>query len=250
MSQLAQTRPRSAAEIIDATFRFYRARFSDLAVVAALLLVPLALLSLLVPESLERLTGVVTNVAYAITNGAVAILVAAAIERNESLSAGEVFRRLGTDNRTSKVIGAAVASGLLMLIGLVLLIVPGIFAISWTMVAVPVAAIEGLWIDGAIKRSRALARGRMGHVLGTAFLSSLIFFVLFFGSGLMLGMLGGAFGLSARIITTLARIVIVPLVPLFGISLTLLYYDLRVRAEGADVAAMIDALPTPPAEPA
>ncbi len=247
MSPPAQTRPRSAPEIIAATFRFYRARFSDLAVVSAILLVPFALLSLLVPDSLQRATGLVTNLMYAVTNGAIAILVAAAIERNETLSAGDVFRQLGNGNRWGKILGAAIASGLLMLIGFILLIVPGIIAVSWTMVAVPVAAIEGLGIDSSIKRSRGLARGRMGHVLGTAFLSSLIFFLLFFGSGLMLGILGGMVGISARLIATLAKILIVPLVPLFGISVTLLYYDLRVRSEGADVAAMIDSLPTTPA---
>jgi len=90
----------------------------------------------------------------------------------------------------------------------------------------------------------------MGHVLGTASLSTLIFFAIFIGTGLMIGIVGGMIGLPARLIGSISRIVVVPLFPLFSIAVTLLYYDLRVRSEGADVAAMIDALPATPAEPA
>jgi hypothetical protein len=245
MSQLAQIRPRGVTEIIDATFRFYRARFGDLVVVAALLLVPPAVLAAIVPESIERVTLLATNLLYVVANGAVAVLVAAAIERNQNASAGDVFRELG--GRTGNVIGTGIASGIMMIIGFLLLIVPGIFVVSWTMVAVPVAAIEGLGIGSSIRRSRDLARGRMGHVLGTAALSTLIFFAIFIGAGLMIGIVGGIIGLPARLIGSISRIVVVPLFPLFSIAVTLLYYDLRVRSDGADVAAMIDTLPAAPA---
>jgi hypothetical protein len=52
------------------------------------------------------------------------------------------------------------------------------------------------------------------------------------------------------ILALLMLLVRVPVFPLIGVVSTLLYYDLRVRSEGADVAAMIEALPVPPAEPA
>jgi hypothetical protein len=248
MSQLAFTRPRSITEIIDATFRFYRARFGDMVVLAAILLVPPALIAAIVPASLERATLFATNLMYAITNGAIAFLVAAALERNETLSASDVLRQFGS--RAGNVLGVAIATGIAAVIGFILLIVPGVFVVSWTMVAVPVAAIEGLGIIEAMRRSRALARGRMGHVLGTAFLTSLIFFALFIGLGMMLGVVAGMIGLPARLIASISRIAVVPLVPLFGIAVTMLYYDLRVRGEGADVAAMIDTLPATPAHSA
>jgi hypothetical protein len=41
----------------------------------------------------------------------------------------------------------------------------------------------------------------------------------------------------------LASLLMVPLFPLIGVASSLLYYDLRVRGEGADVQAMVDALP-------
>ena len=123
MSQLAFTRPRSITEIIDATFRFYRARFGDLVVLAAILLVPPALIAAIVPASLERATLFATNLMYAITNGAIAFLVAAALERNETLSASDVLRQFGS--RTGNVLGVAIATGVAAVIGFLLLIVPG-----------------------------------------------------------------------------------------------------------------------------
>ena len=245
MSQLAHTRPRSISEIIDATFRFYRAHFGNLLVVSALFLVPTALLSAIVPAGFQRVIQIVDNWMYLFVEGAIAVLVAAALERNENLSAGDVFRAL--NGRWGKVIGASIMSGLMIFIGLVLLIVPGFIAASWTAVAVPVAAIEGLSSSPAVERSRALARGRMGHVLGTVFLSWLIVLALVLGSALVLGMAVALLGIPDRLTDMIGEIVMIPFFPLIGIAVTLLYYDLRVRAEGADVAAMIDALPTTPA---
>jgi hypothetical protein len=246
MSQLAHTRPRSITEIVDASFRFYRARSGDLLVISALFLVPPVLLTAISPDWLRPVIQVAGQFIYLIAEGAIAILVAAALERSQTLSAGDVFRELG--GRSGKVIGASIMSGLMILIGTILLVIPGIIAAAWTMVALPVAAIEGLSSGPAISRSRALARGRIGHVLGTMVLVWVIVLTLLFGSAIVFGAVMGMIGLPARLIGMIGQLVMVPLFPLIGIAVTLLYYDLRVRSEGADVSAMIDALPATPAE--
>ena len=84
MSQLAQTRPRSITEIIDASFRFYKARFSDLLVVSALLLVPPLLLAAIAPVWLRPVIQIANNFVALIAEGAIAILVAAAVERGQT----------------------------------------------------------------------------------------------------------------------------------------------------------------------
>jgi len=241
MSQLAHIRPRSAAEIVDATFRFYRARFGDLLVVSALLLVPPALLGAIAPGSSERLIGMFGRWMYYLSQGAIAVLVAAALERNESRSAGQVFRRL--NGRWLKLITTSWLSTLMIVLGLVLLIIPGIIALSWTMVALPVAAIEGRSSSPATERSRALARGRMKHVLGTMALVWIIVVALYFGAAFSLSFIPWVSGLPDRLIGMISEVLLVPLAPLLGIAVTLLYYDLRVRSEGVDVGAMIAALP-------
>jgi hypothetical protein len=241
MSQIAHIRPRSATEIVDASFRFYRARFGDLLVVSALLLVPPALLGAIVPSSDQRLIGMLARWMYYFSQGAIAVLVAAALERDETLSAGEVFRRL--NGRWLKLITTSWLSALMIILGLVLLIIPGIIALSWTMVALPVAAIEGRSSSPATERSRALARGRMKHVLGTMALVWIIVGGLFFGAVFSLSTIPWVSGLPDSLIGMISELLLVPLAPVIGIAVTLLYYDLRVRSEGADVGAMIATLP-------
>ena len=252
MSQLAQTRPRSATEIIDAAFRFYRARFGDLLVVAVLILVPAVLVTQLgpyMPSWLAFLIMLASNLMYVAGQGAFAILVAATVERDEAITAGTVFRRLG--RRGITVILVAIATTLLVMLGFFFLIIPGFIALAWTAVAIPAAAIEGLPVGAAIRRSRDLARGRIGHVLVTLILIWLIFAVL--GLGLLFAFAIGVATLgltNSPIFLLLLQLVFVPVFPLFGVVTSMLYYDLRVRTDGADVAAMIEALPVPPPEPA
>ncbi|MBW8769915.1 MAG: hypothetical protein JF589_09175 [Gemmatimonadetes bacterium] len=247
MSQLAQTRPRSVTEIIDASFRFYRARFGDLLVVSALLLVPPAIVAAIAPLWLQAVARFVSNFMYLFSQGAIAVIVAAALERNQALSAGEAFREL--NGRWGKVLGASIMSGLMVFIGFVLLIIPGFIAAAWTAVAVPVAAIEGLASSKAIDRSRALAKGRLGHVLGTVILTWFLVWLVVFGVAVSLGIAVGMLGIPQRISGMLFELVMVPIFPLVAITVTLLYYDLRVRGEAADVSALIDALPATPAQP-
>jgi len=241
MSQIAHIRPRSATEIVDATFRFYRARAGDLLVVSALLLVPPALLGQIAPSSAARFVGMFGRWMYYFSQGAIAVLVAAAVEQNETLTAREVFRRL--EGRWLKVITTSWLSALMIILGLVLLIVPGIIALSWTMVALPVAAIEGRSSSPATERSRALASGRMKHVLGTMALVWLIVVALFVGAAFSLSIIPWVSELPDRLIGMISVLLLVPLAPVIGIAVTLLYYDLRIRSEGADVSAMINALP-------
>jgi hypothetical protein len=91
MSQLAHTRPRSVAEIIDASFRIYRAHWGDLAVLSALLLVPPALLTTITPAWFHAVIQVVENLMFLVVQGASAVLVCAAIEKDRAISAAETL---------------------------------------------------------------------------------------------------------------------------------------------------------------
>jgi hypothetical protein len=241
MSELAQIRPRGMGELIDASFRFYRAHAGNLLVVSALLLVPRTLIQAMVPDSARFAVGIAGNWMYFVVHGTIAVYVGAAVEREQRLSAGDVFRTL--NGRWVKVITTSMLSWVMVTLGIVFLVVPAIIALSWTAVAVPIAAIEGLSSAPAVERSRALARGRMKHVLGTLALVWLIAFSLFVGGAFSIEVLSGVIGIPERIYEMVVALLWVPLYPLASVTLTLLYYDLRVRSEGADVSAMIDALP-------
>ena len=191
MSQLAHIRPRSATGDRRRRLPFLsRPRSGDLLVVSALSSRS-AGCSRRSPRSFRRPVGSpATHVLFA--DGAIAILVAAA-------SSGSRRSRQATCSASSEADGEKWSPPpslrVMVMIGIILLIIPGIIALSWTMVALPVAAIEGLAMGPAITRSRALARGRMGHVLGTMVLAWLIVLLLVVGSALCSASVGGVIGL-------------------------------------------------------
>jgi hypothetical protein len=244
MSQLAHTHPRRATEILDGSFQLYRAHFADLLVISALLLVPPLLLGAIMPQPIQVVFQLVFNLMFLVSQGAIAVLVAAALERDRALSAGESLRELG--NRAGGVVAVSIMSGILIVLGALLLLIPGILIAVWTVVAVPVAAIEGLKNSSALARSRDLTRGHFWHVLGTMLLAWIIVMGLLFGLAIALGMVFGSIGVPERLTELLTGLVMVPLFPLVAVTTSLLYYDLRVRGEGADVQAMVNALPETP----
>jgi len=241
VSLLAHTRPRSTTEIIDWSFRFYRAHWGDLAVLSALLLVPPALLTVVTPAWFHTVIQVTENLMFLVVQGAIAVFVSAAIEGDQVISAAETLRRLG--GRAGSVLGAAILSGILIMIGAFVLLVPGIIILVWTAVATPAAAVEQARTFRALARSRDLARGHFWHVLGTVIFAWIIMIVLAFGAGITLEIILELIGVPAVITDSLQALLFVALFPLVGVAVTLLYYDLRVRNEGADLVAMMEALP-------
>ena len=242
MSHLAHTRPRSITEIIDTTFRFYRAHWGELVVLSALLLVPPALLTVVTPAWVHPMLQLAENLMFLVVLGATAVLVGAAIEEERAISAAETLRRLG--GRAVAVLGAATLTMILLLIGLFLLVVPGLVVAVWTAVAPPVAALERVESHSALTRSRDLVRGHFWHVLGTMVFAWIIMLVVALGAGIALGVVIEMLGVPDAVSDSLDALLFVAMFPFVGVAVTLLYYDLRVRNEGADLVAMIEALET------
>jgi hypothetical protein len=239
---LAQHRSRSVAEIVDSTFTFYRANLAALVTLFILVLGPGAILKSVAPPEWQAALDVVGNLLIPLGQGAVAAMVAASVELDTRLSLGAALRAVA--GRTGSLIGVQITSGLMMIIGLILLVVPGVIALIVTAVGIPVVVIEDLGYSKALERSRALVRGRWKPVLGTLLLSWGIAFLLLMGAAFILGLLN----LSERVAGLLIDLLIAAILPVPAIAMTLLYYDLRVRTEGADLDAMAAALPAP--EPA
>ena len=78
-----------------------------------------------------------------------------------------------------RLIGASILAGLVICLGFVLLIVPGVIWALWFMLVSSVAVLEGIGGSRALGRSRELMRGNLGKG-----------FLL----GLVLGIIGWLFG--------------------------------------------------------
>jgi hypothetical protein len=246
MSTLAHTQSRTPTEIVDASFQFYKSHAGDLLVLCALLLVPPMVIKAITPAPYDSVIEIFSNLMLLVSQGAIALLVAAALEEDRALSAGDVLRRFG--GGVGNVIAVAIMAGILMGLGLILLVIPGVVIAVWLAVATPVAAIEGRRNSDALGRSRDLARGHFWHVFLTMLLAWIIFLALAFGATFALMLVLGMVGLPERLVELVAGVMLVPLFPMVGVATSLLYFDLRIRREGADMFALAEMLPPTPVQ--
>jgi hypothetical protein len=119
------------------------------------------------------------------------------------------------------VAGASILAAIAISIGLLLLIVPGLFLITIWAVIVPVIVIERAGVLASFGRSRELVRGRGWHVFGTLVLVYLIMLAVNIVLGLVFRALPHVLGsgLSAIISGTLIS-------PFLALVVTLVYYRL------------------------
>jgi hypothetical protein len=132
------------------------------------------------------------------------------------------------------VAGASILAAIAISIGLLLLIVPGLFLITIWAVIVPVIVIERSGVLASFGRSRELVRGRGWHVFGTLVLVYLIMLAVNIVLGLVFRALPHVLGsgLSAIISGTLIS-------PFLALVVTLVYY----RLVGSSAAAAAGAGP-------
>jgi len=127
------------------------------------------------------------------------------------------------------LIGLAFVAGFLIVLGLILLIIPGLILYTMWFVGVPACVVErrGPWTS--LRRSRDLTKGYRWKLFALA----LLLLVANFGSsliGFVLGALAGPIvGLGGQLIWTGIW------AAFSAIVITVTYYDLRVIKEGVDI---------------
>ena len=135
------------------------------------------------------------------------------------------------------VAGASILAGIAIAVGLVLLIVPGLWLITIWAVIIPVIVIERSGALSSFGRSRQLVRGHGWHVFGTLVLA----FIILLAVDIVLGLIFSALphiwrsGLSTIISGTL-------IAPFIALVVTLIYYRL-VSATAGGPGTVGDARP-------
>ena len=125
---------------------------------------------------------------------------------------------------------ASILAGIAIVIGLALVIVPGLYLITIWAVIVPVIVIERSGAIAAFGRSRELVRGRGWHVFATLVLVYVILLVVDIVLSLIFSALPHVLssGLSQVIAGTLIS-------PFLALVVTLVYYRLSGSAPGTPV---------------
>lgn len=244
-------RPRSASEIVDAAFQLFKQHFKTIVLVTAVAYLPLLLLN----TALSRALGVDEAIAAGRFDSSFFIvsmldmvwfgLVSAVV----TAAASEAYLRHTPDpaaafrlafSRAGSVIACVVIVTIAIGIGLVLLIAPGLYIYARYGMAPIIAVLEGGGLRASLARASILSNDRKGHILRTMFIILLIFVAVGFAFGLIIVLLPNPILVAAAgfLVTILSY-------PLVALAQTVLYYDLRIRAEGYDVQLMSDRLGSP-----
>lgn len=241
-----QYRPRSVTEILDAAFQLYRADALRYILITAIAYAPLMIFELvfLDPAGVTLTGGLFGFVSYVAGFIAFALMSAALVrlsaeaylgrDMEVSTALAEVLPRVPT------ILGATFIRIVLIFVGIILLVIPGLWFFARTFALTPLIVLERAGVAAALNRSAKLSEGRKGAILGCYFLAYLIFYVVTLAFGFVAALVGG--GVLFTLITTIATVIIYPVI---GIMEMVLYYDARIRAEGYDVELMASSLGAP-----
>jgi hypothetical protein len=254
-------RPRSVPELIDAAVQLLRQHYLELVTTTAVFLIPSIVLRLFVPTVQPCqlpasgqimplfLVAVVSFVLGSMSTAAIVVIVSDSyLGRDVSIgtAVSQVLGRIGA------VLGATLLAGLAIGLGFVVFVIPGFFCIAWFFAATNVVMVEGKGPMEALSRSRSLAKGSVGRILGTLLLAGIIVVVFQFIVGLILGLVLPSVRTNSGLTVVITSVVSIFVYPFFTVLITLLYYDLRIRKEGFDLELMAKELgaPAPVTSPA
>jgi hypothetical protein len=131
------------------------------------------------------------------------------------------------------VIGVAILCGLIIGIGMILLVVPGVIAAVMLWVAIPVAVVERPGVVDSLKRSADLTKGNRWNVFGVVLIIGIIGWVVGFILGFILLSAAGFTVYSVAIWISQA---------IFGAfnatAAAVGYYSLRSAKEGIDIGTI------------
>lgn len=266
----ARLRPMGIGDILDETFRLYRANFVLFLSIVAVLEVPAqiiaTLISLAAPQPLQVVPGqsltqdqtnqlISTNlsaISFTSIGSLIAsfasVVIAAALAwavsnryLGRTVTVGEAYRAV--TGRIVTLVVAGIWVGVRL--GLMAVTVIGIpfaiyFGVSWALLSQTIV-LEGNGIGGASRRSRELVQGYWWKTLGL-FLVLLLLIAIVGGivGGVFVAVVSGADYETKRIVTGVAQLIVsVLLTPIQIVATTLLFYDLKIRKEAFDLEAMV-----------
>jgi hypothetical protein len=209
--------------VISEAWELYKRHYNHLIPVAAVVYVGIAVLSALLVAILSVFGALVAAVLSIVgvfwVQGALTRAVQDIRDGRADLSIGETFRSV--QDKIGSIGGASLLAGLGILIGLILLIIPGLFLMTIWSLIVPAIVLENVRALDSFGRSRALVKGNEWNVFGVVVLT----FLILFAFGLVLGLILSP--LHASVQSFLSNIISGTLTsPFVALTWTLVYYRL------------------------
>jgi hypothetical protein len=163
-------------EVIREAWQLYKAQWRHLLPLALVVYLALSLISLALAAALGWVGaiagGFVSLAGIFWLQGALVEAVADVRDGRADLSIGETLRRV--QPRIWAIAAAGILAALGILVGLVLLIVPGLVLLTWWSLILPVIVLERTAVMESFGRSRGLVRGNGWNVFGVIVLTILL----------------------------------------------------------------------------
>jgi hypothetical protein len=248
--------PKGLGDILSSAWDLYRANAAQLIQIVAAVVVPLTLVQAFLirvafkrdcsdVNTLSDLNKCTSSFGRSLLLGAIAALIGVMIQQllTGALTRGAAGSLVGRPvdvaasyryalSRLGGLIGLAFLIALVVGVGFVLLIIPGIIFAVFLSMAVPSFIIERRGVTDSMSRSWNLVRGSWWHVLLVVVVAAILAGIV----NNVITAIGGSSFLGAWIAAAIAQIITAPFVALVGV---VLYVDLRARREGLDSATLM-----------
>jgi hypothetical protein len=269
-------RPLAVGEIVDTAFKLLRRNARILYPISAVVLVPVGVFQAFLlasqgtsidfapfldptitpVEAEQALSGFLDSYFALLAGTLVSFLAGLLVQGGTTWAATTSYEGNPPDWKTAlrhgfrrfpAVLVTALAVGIASTIGLLLCVAPGVFLFICWSVAIPALVHEGLGPFSAMRRSYRLVIKRFWPSLGAVVLAYLVYYVLsqiVSVAALAATFVGLANSAEYSLFPSLlaSELVTVIVVPFIACVVTVLYFDLRIRAEGYDLERAIDAL--------
>ncbi len=218
--------------VLGEAWRMYRAHAPHLLAIAFVIYVAAAILAALL--ALAGLFGAL--LAEIVQLFAVFLLQATLVKAVQDERAGRADMSIGGTVSAAapyiwSVAAASILAGIAIAIGLVLVIIPGLWLITIWAVIIPVIVIEQTGALASFGRSRQLVKGHGWQVFGTL----VVVFVIMIAVDIVLGLVFSALPVLWR--SGLASVISGTLVaPFIALVVTLMYYRLSGAGDGRSLA--------------
>ena len=235
-----------AGAVVREAWELYKAHWRTFVPLALVVFLILGLVSLLL-GTIAGWLGALISVLISIVGffwlqGAYAEAVRDVRDGKQDLSLADTFRRV--QPRLPALLAAGLLAGIAIGIGLILLIVPGLFLLTIWSLIVPAIVIEGRSAGESFGRSRELVRGHGWSVFGVI----VITIAISIAAGIVLGI--ATFWLPDGVDTFVANVISNTVVaPFVAVAWNLMYWALQRPAEATatPVAPQPAQSPPPPA---
>lgn len=261
--------PLSAGETLDRAINIYRQNATTLWTILAVVVIPIQVIELILRRVAVGDVVKIGNSFYKTgggsSGGAVAYLIIALLSLAAILIAnGATVKAIGdaylghpadwreslrySSGRFWSLLGLAIVLTILLIIGYVLIVIPGIYlTVIWS-VAIPAMMMEGLPALGSMQRSNDLVKGRWWATFGRLLVALIIYVVAY----LILAAIAGAiasgvssFTVYLIILAIFGAATSILFVPFVSAVLMVIYIDLRVRKEAFDLEMLAEHLGSP-----